>query len=377
MNKIIVSNKIVADAYNNAFANLERMDYVTAGKLIEFVEENHYPVEQDMVDYAKVIIFSNTNRVEEAVKLSERMLSRGLQTQELQIIVSDVHAQLLKQKEYSDRRRQKVDKISIDEVYHFLQVVKPSDSKLAEFISYFSNDGREENQFIEFYQNGQISEENGPLVAVIKILVAKTYFIEETYKTAKASEADGIKPLYNILNKSILSAYSNKDFLMFLYFHKSGLIKEMLIDERFDTRVRSFLAYQLDDLYTNKLIGRINVKMAIEGRVFEESIANLNQEFNQQVEKYGDELELIFNSGELHEDYYPLLLAQFQRLISYTYPVVNPMGTDPRKFIASFLYVISNNNYNSQFNAIIEDVYKHNQEELMLEMQMIDVLILI
>ncbi len=377
MEKVVISRKMLADAYNNAFLNLERMNYDMAGKLLEFVEANDYPVEHDMVDYAKVIIYSNSNRVDEAVKLSERMLSRGLQTQELQMIVSDVHAQLLKQKEYSDRRKQKVEKVSLDEVTNFLDTVRPSDSKLADFINFFSNDVEDENQFIEFYQKGVISDPEGPMVKFIKALVAKANFIEDTYKTAEASDADGKRPLYAILSKTILASYTNNDFLMFLYFHKSGLIKKFLLDELFDARVRSFLAYQIDDLYTNKFIGRVKIKMVIGGEIYEESIADLNKNFNDTVEKYGEELELFFNSGELHEDYVPQLLSQFQRMISYTYPVINPINIEVKKFIASFLYVISNNNYNSQFNAIIEDVYKHNQSDLATEMQMIDVLILI
>lgn len=377
MEKVVVSRKMLADAYNNAFINLERMNYQVAGKLLEFVEANEYPVEQDMVDYAKVIIYSNSNRVDEAVKLSERMLSRGLQTQELQMIVSDVHSQLLKQKEYSDRRKQKVDKVSLQEVEAFLNVVKPSDSKLADFINFFSNDIEEENQFIEYYQKGIIGDPDGAMVKFIKALVAKTHFIEDTYKTAAASDEDGKRPLYAILSKTILASYTNNDFLMFLYFHRKGLIKEFLLDELFDARVRSFLAYQIDDLYTNKFIGRVKIKMVIGGQIYEESIADLNKNFNQTVEEYGEQLELFFESGELHEDYVPQLLSQFQRMISYTYPVINPINIEVEKFIASFLYVISNNNYNSQFNAIIEDVYKHNQSDLTTEMQMIDVLILI
>ncbi len=377
MEKIVVSRKIVADAYNNAFLNLERMNYGVAGKLIEFVEANDYPIEQDMVDYAKVIIYSNSNRVDEAVKLSERMLSRGLQTQELQMIVSDVHAQLLKQKEFSDRRRQKVDKVSLKEVQSFLEVVRPSDSKLADFINLFSNDIAEENEFIEFYQQGKIEDREGGLSNQIKMLVAKLKFIEDTYLTAKSSEAESAKPLYMILSKTILGSYTNNDFMMFLHMHKTGLIKEMLIDEKFDARVRSFLGYQLGDLYTNKLIGRVKVKMVIGGEVYEETISELNSNFDSAVIKYGDSLEKIFDSGELHEDYVTQLLSQFQRMVSYTYPVINPINISVDKFIASFLYVVSNNTYNSQFNAIIEDVYKLSQDALETEMQMIEVLILI
>lgn len=377
MKKVVISRKILADAYNNAFVNLEKMNYKTAGKLLEFVEENDYPVERDMVDYAKVIIYSNADRVDDAVKLSERMLSRGLQTQELQMIVTDVHAQLLKQKEFSDRRRQKVEKVAISDVTKFLDTVRPSDSKLADFINFFSGDIDEENQFIEYYQKNQISDENGSMIKFVKSIFAKVNFIADTYKTAKLSEEDSKRPLYAILSKTILASYSNNDFLMFLYMHKTGMIKEMLLDELFDARVRSFLAYQLDDLFTNKLIGRVKVKMVIGGQIYEESIADLNTSFNDAVEGYGQALEKFFESGELNEDYIPQLLSHFQRMISYTYPVINPINIEVEKFIASFLYVVSNNTYNSQFNAIIEDVYKHSQEDLRVEMQMIDVLILI
>ncbi len=377
MEKVVVSRKILADAYNNAFINLERMNYTTAGKLLDFVEANDYPVEHDMVDYAKVIIYSNSDRVEEAVKLSERMLSRGLQTQELQMIVSDVHAQLLKQKEFSDRRRQRVDKVSIEDVKKFLDLIKPSDSRLADFINLFSLDVDEENQYIEYYQMGKISDEDGPMVSHVKMLCAKLYFIRDTYKTAQVSDEDGKRPLYAILSKTILASYTNNEFMLFLHMHKSGLIKEMLIDEFFDARVRSFLAYQVDDLYTNKLIGRVKVKMVIGGQIYEEMITDLNNNFNDTVENYAAELEQFFECEDLNEDYVPQLLAHFQRMISYTYPVINPINIPVDKFIASFLYVISNINYNSQFNAIIEDVYKLNQEALKTEMQMIEVLILI
>ncbi|WOO89305.1 hypothetical protein R2F61_00970 [Mollicutes bacterium LVI A0078] len=376
MEKIVVSRKMLADAYNNAFLNLEKMNYETAGKLIEFVEANDYPVEQDMVDYAKVIIYSNSGRVDEAVKLSERMLSRGLQTQELQMIVNDVHAQLLKQKEFSDRRKKKVDKVSIQEVVDFLETVKPSDSKLADFINIFSRSIEEENDFIKYYQNSEIDEDSS-MVANMKMIVAKLHFIEDTYKTLKHSSDDAKTPLYAILSKTILASYSNTEFLMFLNMHKTGLIKEMLIDEGFDARVRSFLGYQLDEMYTNKLVGRINVEMMIGGEIYKESIADLNKNFNNTIETYGEALEKLFTSGEVHEDYTEQLIAHFQRMISYTYPVINPINMDVDTFIASFLYVISNNNYNSQFNAIIEDVYKLNQESVRTEMQMIEVLLLI
>lgn len=376
MEKIVVSRKMLADAYNNAFLNLEKMNYEMAGKLIEFVEANNYPVEHDMVDYAKVIIYSNSNRVDEAVKLSERMLSRGLQTQELQMIVSDVHAQLLKQKEFADRRKKNVDKVKMTDVVNFLEVIKPSDSKLAKFINFFSQESGEEDQFIEYYQKQKINED-GPLVARIKLLVAKLHFIEDTYRTAKLSEGDAAVPLYSILSKTILSSYSMNDFIIFLYMHKTGEIKEMLVDEAFDARVRSFLAYQLDDLYTNKMIGRINIKMMIGGELYEEKLTELNQTFNNAVTEYGDCLEEFFESEDINEEYVPGLLSQFQRMISYTYPVINPINMPVEKFIASFLYVISNSNYNSQFNAIIEDVYKIDQESVKSEIQMIEILVLI
>ncbi|WOO87535.1 hypothetical protein RZE82_00930 [Mollicutes bacterium LVI A0039] len=377
MEKIVVSRKIVEDAYQNVFMHLERMNYAKAGQLIDFVERNNYPVERDMVDYAKVIIFSNTNRVDEAVRLSELMLSRGLQTPELQAVVSEVHGQLLKQKEFSDRRKSKVNKIKIKDVKHFLDIVKPTDSKLAEFISIFSTDAEMENQLIEYYQLGTISEEDGPLVNNAKIVCAKYQFIEETYQTAKYADKEASMPLYMILSKTILSTHQTSEFILFLFMHKIGLIKEMLVDENFDARVRSFLAYQLDELYSLNLIGRVKIKMVFGGQVYEESIAELNKTFNRALATHGDCLERLFDSGELHEDYIPLLMGHFHQMVSHTYPVINPLNIPLDKFICGFLYVISNNTYNSQFNAIIEDVYKLNQEALKTEMQMIEVLILI
>lgn len=377
MNKVIVSNKILADAYNNAFLNLEKMNYQLAGKLLDFAERNNYPVERDMVDYAKVIIFSNSDRVDDAVNLSEKMISRGLQTKELQMIVNDVHAQLLKQKEYSDRRKKKVERVSLEEVKSFLNIIRPSDSKLSEFINFFSIDTAEENQFISYYQKNQLLETESSFIEQLKILIAKQQFIEDTYRTALFSLEDAKIPLYTILNKTLLNSYSGSEFMMFLYMHKTGLIKELLVDPHLDARVRSFLAYQVDDLYTNKLIGRVKVKMLIGTQVYEESIKDLNDNFNNAVEEYGDCLEEFLERVELGEEYVNQILSQFQRMISYTYPVVNPINIPVEKFIASFLYVISNNNYNSQFNAIIEDVYNLNQEELIQDMQMIEVLILI
>lgn len=377
MNKIIVSRKILADAYTQVFLNLEKMNYTTSEKLLNFVEENNYPVERDMVDYARVIIYSNSERGLEALKLSEQMLERGLQTTEMEMIVNDVHQQLLKQKEFNQKREDKLAKITKQKVYELLEVVKPTASKLDNFIDVFSNDQSDKEQFYKFFETGEFKSDDTSLIRYLKTVCAKILFIEDTYRAAKVVNGKEQAALYKVLDKSILTSYSPNDCIMFLYFHKKNLIKNILIDEKVSARTRSFLAYQLDSLFSSNLIGHIQVKMLIGKAIYQESISKLNDDFNKEIEKYSESLEKFFDNTNLNEEDVSEFLLQFQRLISYTYPTINPLSFDSDKFIASFLFVISNNNYNSKFNVIIEDVYNLNQDAVKTEMEMIEILILI
>lgn len=375
-NKIIVSQAILADAYNNAFLNLEQMNYRLAGKLLEFVETNHYPVDREMVDYANVIIYSNVGRVDEALTLSEGMIARGVNTPGLEPIVIDVHSQLLKQKEMSDKRKQKLKKVSIADVKNMLDLIKPTDSKLAMFINFFSNDMEEENFLLNYYQNGKIDESH-QFMEYLKMTCGKLNFISDTYNTALACNEEAAKPLYAILSKTLLSTNMEEESLLFMAMHKAGLLKKILVSEFVVTKLRSYLAFQLDNLYANGLIGRVKVKMLISNDIYEDNISNLNKSFYGQFVKYADSLDLFLKNENIDEEARSQIFDIFLKGNTYTYPVVNPIGIAPDKYVAAFLYVVSNNNYNSQFNAIIEDVYKLNHAELKEEIEMIEVLILI
>ncbi len=374
MSNIIVSPKILMDAYNNVFINLERMNYVQASKLIEFVEQYDYPTERDMIDYAKVIIYSNTNKLEEAIKLSEAMLNRGV-VLELQTIVKEVHTQLIKQNEKFKKKKKNDIHIPIEQVYKFLDDIKPSDSKFVNFIEVFSPSSEDENNFIAYYKNNAKLDEKSEFVSRIKKLCIKKNVIEKSLNDISLDEK--AKSLYIFLNKFLLSLYNSDELLLFLNLHKTNIIKKILIDESFDARVRSFLSYQIDELYAYDVIGRVKIKMLINNKIYEEYISKLNAEFNQSIIKYEEEMEYFFNNANLNVEDETDILTNFQRVMCYTYPVVNPMGIELKKFIASFLYLTSNYNFNRQFNDIIYDVYKFSENDLKVEMQMIEIIILI
>ncbi len=377
MASIVTSSNIVADAYQYAFINLERMNYVQAEKLLTFVESNDYPIDQDMVDYAKVIIYSNTHRVDTALKISERMLSRGVGTPELEAIVRDVHNQLLRQNKFEQGRKEKLDRVTIDQVYEMIELIKPSDSKIPLFIELICNNIEQENSFLEFIDQGKFSDEDSEFVTKLKMNFAKFKFVEDTYETLILSPEDNKQPLYSILSKTILNTPVDNNLLLYLYMHKTGFTKKLLNDEGFEPRVRSMLAYSLNELFIVGLIGRINVSIHIAGEEYTESIKGLSETYMKTYMDAMGELEHLFESGSLSAELISELIIDFNRTACLTYPVVNPTKMDSRTFISAFLYVISNNNYQSEINAIIEDVYNFKQEDLKQEIEMLKILILI
>lgn len=374
--KVIVSDKILNDAYNNAFNNLERMKYAESERLLRFVEENHYPVDIDMVDYAKVIIYSNSKRIDKAVELSGQMIERGLINQELELIIKDVHDQLMKQKEYVDRRIDKAKMVSLEVLYDWLEELGPSEKKIAEFIDLFCETNEEENMMLEYLTHGSFTDEDEPFITKLKVIHAKCAAIEGMYSNAKQS-GEGSEALYSMLNKSLLTMYKKSDLYIFMHLYKNGVLSEMLLDERFDKRVRSVLAASVARFYEHKLVGRVKIKMMINGEVYSEYIDALAKTYRQNYNDIFISLQKLLVSGHIPSEFHPMTIDHFKHMASYTFPVINPMDIDNDKFICAFLYVVSNNTYKSQFNDIIEDVYKFQQSDLVDEIKMLEILILI
>ncbi len=378
MDKVVVSRKILSDAYNNAFINLERMNYSVAERLLNFVEENDYPVESDMVDYAKVIIFSNSRRIDKAIELSDEMLKRGIESQELQKIIRDVHRVLEKQQQKKKAHVKINTSVSIDQANNFLQQVAPSESKVADFIEAYCDTSNEENEYLQFRQSHKLTDsKDNRLLRKTKSAYFRARRIESQYNTVKGLSDNRRKRGYLRLGKRILMPKSNFENLIFLRLHRLGILKEMLLDQDFDQRVRSVIGYQLAKLYRNGMIGRIGIKMIIGEHVYEERIDNLSNVFMLQSNKLYRSYEKFLTSPQVPQEFVPVAIDSFEHMTSMTFPTVNPLNIDADKYVCAFLYVISNNNYKSHFNDIIEDVYNFKQHEVQTEIEMLEVLLLI
>ncbi len=372
MNNMIVADGLVKEAYNGIFTSLEKMEYKRAEKFIKFVEQNNGFMEVDMVDYAKVIIYSNTNRLEDAINLSNLMLTRKLITPELETVVKEINKQLKKQNNTERKLGSANKQIKIEILYDFLNIIKPSSSKFDSFLQLF--DEGEQKYVIEYYETGSIKDSKNAEVISLKKRAVNCIFTTKTYNGSKKEGApEGIN---KILNRAFYHFHARSNLVVFLGLYKNGVLKQMLVDDKINPVIRSLIAYKLYELYIFNVVGRIKVKIKIGKTIQEEYINQMGNEYMQEIDFYEQQLHEFFDHTKIDEDTKYEIIENFCAMSVKSFPFVNVLGSDANKMIATFLYVISNNNYNGQFNDIIDDVYNFSQSTLQKEMQLIEVLIL-
>ncbi len=373
MNKIIVIKKIVDDSYFNAFSLLEKYEYNRVEKLLNFSVKFKKDIDQNMLNYAYIIIFSNTNRVDQAIDKCEKMLAKKDLNDEFRKVIVGVYNQLKNGKDSSEKESESSIDIIDQEVKEFLDVIKPNDKTKSAFLSFLPFNSLEHDFFIEYYEKGVSIEK---LDHQFKTLIQEYYEIAKQINDALVEDQKKIfslvESIFKILNTN------ESDIPLYLYLLKSKMYKSILINEYVPFAIKNQILYAFYKLYTHKVIGNVKVHyLANETDEYTGYISELKNIFERNTQNdIKEKFNRLYKSQQLDSKFLQEAEEKFEFLYARTFPILIPTKKSKDTIICAFLYFISNNNFKSQFNVIIEKVFNLQEQDVQDELILIEMALL-
>lgn len=383
MGKIIVVDQMLQNAYGVAFSKMEEMKYLEAEKIFDYVKKYNYVPDLEMLEYAYVIIYSNTHRVEKAIRVCEELLSEPMINKDLEIVVRDIKGQLENDMaSYTVQDNQAIvneDSIDKDKLISFLDRVKPSAKKTDDFLDTFALNEQEEKFYREYFlltkEDVKMKREiinkrmSGQLKHMIGKYLSKVQSFEKVLQGSSKNGFDtGMTLLLNLKD----------DLLFYFYLHKLGLVKKIISNKDIALPIKNFMLYQMYILYINKMITNIKLELVVTGnKEIDTTIKAMSDYYEREsLTPLNDYVELVYNNEEFTDFFIENMELKIESINSNSFPMFFPNSSRKLEFYVGLLYFISIYEYQNQFNDIIGKVYKIKIAEVQKEIDMLKMMLL-
>lgn len=375
MSKIINVTNIVIDAYQQAFIKLEAAKFLESEKLLDFAVKNMNDDNSLMNDYAYVIIYSNTGRVDMAIQKCQDIINSEKDNVEIKTIVRDIYNQLSATFDYVTPQPQTEKYPNGYDI--LLKSIKPVKKKdIDNFIDCIAETDREIEFLEAYYASNDIER-------LEKFENEKKFFSNVYAECVQIEEilAEGIDKLEakpNIsgeLHRLFLGDFSNH-YAKFLYLHQHQLIDTLLKLNVTPVPIKNMLAFNLCRLYEAEIISDEVLDINFKGEIFRSSIKDhLEIFYETTANPITDCLKKLYAHPDVDMAFHTTVDEVLELLYSLTFPTLVTESSNIENFVVAILYFVSIQEYANGYHHIIESVYNLSEEQVTDELNLVELIV--
>ncbi|MGL4588733.1 MAG: hypothetical protein ACRCUP_00625 [Mycoplasmatales bacterium] len=405
MSNIITSEKILEDAYNNAFLALEKNDFRKAEALFKFVTEYTKNYDEVMVDYGYIIIYTNTRRVDMAIELCKKLLANPNTVGELRTVVEEIKNQLepvapnparnvqnisneeIQEREQSSglKTEQLMDVLEVFELVHD-EIIELGLTKnqLKNIAKCFEEDSRISAITSMFFSDDSIEMQKHYAEDFFQI--HEIFLSAETFQTMYSNfekkfvqNKEKIDP-QRLADLTFYFENFRDELLFYLILHKRGLLSKMLINEHLPNTTISFILYKYYQLYDLKVIGNLSLQFKTNANTqANDKIGTMISFFEEKVSgQFSDKLYEIYQpfAKKITEDVIIEMMECFNDLCERTFPYVLWNNEEELlRFTCAIGYYVSELAFGQNLDEEIEMMFKLDREQIKKEIRFVDMMI--